>query len=90
MSKSDRRFVIGLMILAGCIRLYRLGYQSLWVDEILTYVVSSPKDSLHIWDYLKYNLHGPLHSFIVYLFQLIDRSDAWLRLPSAIAGVASI
>jgi uncharacterized membrane protein len=89
-SKADRSFVIAMMLLAGCLRLYHLGHQSLWVDEILTYVVSNPKADLNIWDYLKYNLHGPLHSFVVYLFNLMSDSDAWLRLPSAIAGIASI
>ncbi len=90
MSRSERRFVIAMMLLAGCLRLYRLGHQSLWVDEVLTYIVSNPKADLNIWDYLKYNLHGPFHSFVVYLFKLVSSGEAWLRLPSALAGTASI
>ncbi len=86
----DHRFIIAMVILAGILRLYRLGNQSLWIDEIFTFAVSSPKTGLNIWDYLKYNLHGPLHSLIVYLFQLVSKSDAWLRLPSALAGTASV
>jgi mannosyltransferase len=89
-NKADRRFVIAVMLLAALLRIYRLGHQSLWVDEILTYIVSNPKADLNIWDYLKYNLHGPLHSFFVYLFNLVNDGDAWLRLPSAIAGTASV
>ena len=49
-----------------------------------------PKDGLNIWSYLKYNIHGPLHSFVVYLFQLISLNDGWLRIPSALAGAGAV
>ena len=87
---GERRFTIALIVLAVLVRLFRLGYQSLWVDEMLTLAVSTPEEGLNIWSYLQYNVHGPLHSAVVYLFQLVSRNDAWLRLPSAAAGVAGV
>ncbi|NIM19439.1 MAG: hypothetical protein GTO51_03555 [Candidatus Latescibacteria bacterium] len=90
MGRQDRRFIIGVLVLAAFLRLYKIGSQSLWIDEILTYTVSNPKAGLNIWDYLKYNIHGPLHSFVVYLFNLVSNNDSWLRLPSALAGTASV
>ena len=86
----ERAFILALAVGALLLRLYRIGHQSLWVDELLTLEVSVPKDGLNIWSYLKYNIHGPLHSFVVYLFQLVSTNDAWLRLPSALAGVGGV
>jgi mannosyltransferase len=88
--RYERVFIAGLVVGALALRVYRLGDQSLWVDELLTLDVSIPKEGLNIWSYLKYNIHGPLHSFVVYLFQLLGSSDAWLRLPSALAGAAAV
>ena len=86
----DRWCIWAVAALAALVRLYRLGGQSLWIDEIFTFAVSSPKAGLTIWDYLIFNIHGPFHSFIVYLFQLVSREEAWLRLPSAAAGVGAV
>jgi hypothetical protein len=90
MNRKDLRFIILLVTVAFLLRIFKIGSQSLWVDEILTITVSNPLPGYTIWDYLRYNLHGPLHSFVVYLLLLISSSDGWLRLPSAIAGAASI
>jgi len=90
MKRHDRRFAIVLTGVALALRLLRLGNQSLWVDELLTYHMSAPKPGLTITDYVLHNIHGPLHAFIVYLFQLVSSNDAWLRLPSALAGAAGV
>ncbi|MCK4774865.1 MAG: glycosyltransferase family 39 protein, partial [Candidatus Krumholzibacteria bacterium] len=88
--RNERVFLAALIVVAALFRFYRIGAQSLWVDEMLTVSVSIPKDGLNIWSYVKFNIHGPLHSFVVYLFQLVSRGDAWLRLPSALAGVGVV
>ena len=89
-SRHERAFILALFVVALVLRVYRIGHQSLWVDELLTLDVSDPKDGLNIWSYVKYNIHGPLHSFVVYLFQLVSSKDAWLRLPSALAGAGAV
>jgi len=86
----EKRILVCILFAGALLRIYRLGHQSLWVDEILTLSVSDPKPGLTIWDYLKYNIHGPLHSLVVYLFHLVSTSDAWLRLPSALAGIGAV
>jgi hypothetical protein len=88
--RNERLFLVLLVVAAAAIRFYRIGAQSLWVDEMLTLSVSSPKDGLNIWSYLKFNIHGPLHAFVVYLFQLVSASDGWLRVPSALAGAGAV
>jgi len=90
MSGKEKKIIVTILAAAALLRVFRIGRQSLWVDEILTLSVSDPKSGLTIWDYLKFNMHGPLHSFVVYLFNLINSSDGWLRLPSAAAGVAGV
>lgn len=90
MKYGDRFFLPAVVIIALLLRLYRIDGQSLWVDELLTLNVSIPEPGLHIWDYLKYNIHGPLHALVIYFFQLVSRHDGWLRLPSALAGAASV
>jgi uncharacterized membrane protein len=86
----EQAFIVALVVGALLLRVYRIGYQSLWVDELLTLDVSDPKDGLNIWSYVKYNIHGPLHSFTVYLFQAVSSKDAWLRVPSALAGAGAV
>lgn len=88
---NRERFLIALVVAALALRLFRIGVQSLWVDEMLTLLVSNPtKEGLNIWSYLKYNIHGPLHSLFVYLFHFVSMSDGWLRLPSALAGAGAV
>jgi uncharacterized membrane protein len=88
--RKEKLFLLTLFAAALALRLFRIGAQSLWVDEIFTVNVSIPKPGLNIWDYLKYNIHGPLHSAVVYLFHFAGSADAWLRVPSALAGAGAV
>ena len=90
MNKKDGKFVVALVLAAFAFRIFKLGSQSLWVDEIISLGKSIPKPGLDIWDYLKYNIQGPAHSLVVYLVHFVSAGDAWLRLPSAVAGAASV
>ncbi|MFQ5511891.1 MAG: glycosyltransferase family 39 protein [Candidatus Krumholzibacteriia bacterium] len=90
MQKKESAFLLWLLAVSLLLRLYRIHSQSLWVDELLTLNVSVPRPGLNIWDYLKYNIHGPLHSFVVYLFHFVSVHDGWLRVPSVAAGVAGV
>ncbi len=90
MKGKDATFLVPLVLASFVLRVFKIGSQSLWVDEILTLEKTIPKPGLAIWDYLPYNIQGPLHSFVVYCMHLVNGSDAWLRLPSAIAGAAAI
>lgn len=89
-SRRARFFLAGIIVLAAVLRLFRLGHQSLWIDEIMTLIVATPKPGHPILTLLRYNVHGPLHTFVVYLMRFAGEGDAWLRLPSALAGIASV
>jgi 4-amino-4-deoxy-L-arabinose transferase-like glycosyltransferase len=90
MNRKSSRFIVTVVVAALVLRIIRIGSQSLWVDELFTLGKSIPKPGLTIWDYLKYNLQGPVHAFVIYCIHFLSTNDAWLRLPSAVAGAAAV
>ena len=82
--------MIGLIVLAAVVRAIRIGSQSLWIDEIFTLNLADPRGEYPLWMYLIHNIHGPVHAFVVYLFRLFGDNEAWLRVPSALAGVVCV
>lgn len=90
MIKKDARFIAAAVAGALALRLFKLGSQSLWVDEIISINKSIPKPGLGIWDYLQYNIQGPIHSLVIYLIHFVSAGDAWLRVPSALAGAGAV
>ena len=89
---AERRIVHGLLavtLLAAFVRLVDLGWQSLWVDEYLWTVTASMKSIAAI-------VHRPdgYPPTVALLFRALQHAglgaDAWLRLPSALAGALSV
>ncbi len=73
-------------LLALALRLFRLGHQSLWVDEIDTWFASAPTGPLTFADLLV-DRHGPLVSLLLHgWMRAFGDSEFSLRLPFAIAG----
>ena len=69
---------------------YRLGSQSLWIDEILTLGNSGVGTPLHLAD-LADNIHGALYSLVLHVCTRLAGQSEWaLRLPSALFGVALV
>lgn len=90
-SARDPRPLVGaIVLLAAVLRVWHIGAQSVWIDEYLTLEVATPKPGYPLWQLLRHNIHGPLHTFAIYLFSLVSTQDGWLRLPSAIAGTATV
>jgi len=87
---ANRRFIVWVGVAALALRLFRLGHQSLWVDELLTLIVATPKPGYPILQLLAHNVHGPLYTAVVFVFRSISENDLWLRLPSALAGAAAV
>jgi uncharacterized membrane protein len=71
------------------LRYLSLGRQSLWVDEMLTLVNSHIGASMTI-SHLFRNLQGPLVSLLMHFWGGIGSSEAFLRLPFAIAGTLTV
>jgi len=75
---------------AALLRLFRLGHQSLWIDEQFT-LRSAGLPGGFAWRDLLDNVHGPLHSLAVAAAAAVFGTSEWaLRLPSALAGIAFV
>jgi len=75
---------------AAILRLFRLGHQSLWIDEVFTLQsagVGEPWAPARLLG----DIHGPLYSLLIHGWSLLaGDAEGALRLPSAILGVALV
>ena len=70
--------------------MYRVGYQSLWYDEILTFLSSNGTLSHVLFQTeVKTNIL-PLYYLIVHAFLALSDQDMFLRIPSVIFGSLTI
>ncbi|MGH7579603.1 MAG: glycosyltransferase family 39 protein, partial [Gemmatimonadales bacterium] len=73
------------------IRLFRLDFQSLWLDEVLTVQSAALPISRIVFDPEVDRNFPPLHGMLVHLFvRLLGASEIAVRLPSVLAGTISI
>ncbi len=83
-------WVLALLLIAFVLRLYRLSAQSIWVDEMLTLSSSGITAPLHPVDIFD-NLHGPLHSLLIFLWaKVAGQGEFALRFPSVVFSVLSL
>jgi 4-amino-4-deoxy-L-arabinose transferase-like glycosyltransferase len=75
--------------LGGFLRLYCLDFQSLWHDEGIQYYVATQNSISELFHQTR-SFHPPLSFIVNHLFLLIGESDFFLRLPSALFGIASL
>ena len=81
---------IALTTLLGVVlRVFRLGHPSLWVDELLTLQQGSMPGTTLLEQFLD-DVQGPLPMILAAWMGRLSQAEAWLRLPSALAGAASI
>lgn len=84
-------FWVSLVTLLGAVlRLYHLGYKSLWLDEAVIYLNSLggvqeilEKNAIH-------NSAPPAFTFLIHGMIWIGKEEFWLRLPSCLAGILCI
>jgi len=77
-------------LLGAAVRLFRLGHQSLWIDEQFTLAAAGLPGPI-AWRDLLDNVHGPLYTLAVALAATLGGTSEWvLRLPSALAGIATV
>ena len=85
-------FAIGLALiaLAACgLRFTRLGSQSFWIDEVISFawIQEIRRNGLGT---LLHDLHGPLHALVLWMMSGIGTGEAWMRAPSAIASALTV
>lgn len=79
----------GLVLLAAVVRLYHLGYQSLWLDEAISVQDVALKPTLReaLVANARVDTNPPLYNALLHVWCRMGRSETWVRLPSAICGV---
>lgn len=76
--------------MAAVLRLAGLGSQSLWIDEVFTWMSAGGLGPMGRQELLE-NVHGPAFSVAVHLAMRLFGDAEWvLRLPSAIAGILMV
>jgi mannosyltransferase len=88
----ERRFgsILFVLLLSGAVlRFTRLGAQSLWIDEALSYDWIDAIRT-HGIGTLLHDIHGPLQALAIWGTSHVSRDEWWLRVPSAVAGVLAI
>lgn len=88
---SDKYFLllIAITLLGAFLRIYRLGYQSIWLDEGASF--GYIQDTFGgTWVKAIESSQAPLHMVVLHFMTLFSSSEFSLRLPSAIFGTLTI
>ncbi|MEO5989880.1 MAG: glycosyltransferase family 39 protein [Candidatus Eisenbacteria bacterium] len=77
--------------MAALLRFYRLGAQSLWIDEVFTWLsAGGGQPTLTARDLLE-NVHGPLFSLALHAWMRVAGESEWaLRFLPAVAGTLMV
>ncbi len=83
--------IVALVALAVLLRLYHLGFQSLWFDEITTIMFSSGDNIKELLARIATDVHPPLYYLSIHFWtQLFPVTESGLRAFSAVASLASL
>lgn len=92
MRSSYGLLLLIVIFLAAVMRLYGLDTHSLWNDELATWMISdfSTLSEAFTKEIIP-DVHPPGYQVLIYFIErYVGDSEFWLRLPSALAGIASI
>ena len=83
-------WLLGCLALAAALRLFRLGHQSLWIDELISIQLATWATGAEFWRGLLTDIHGPFNSFLLHGWVRLGQGEAWLRLLYVIPAVATV
>lgn len=85
------KYLLIILVIAGAfLRLYNLGYCSLWLDEATTYRISS-QSFVAIWQtVVNGEVNPPLFYWVEHVMLTLGNDEILLRLVSAIFGILTI
>lgn len=86
----DRLLAAALLLLGAALRFWGLGDHSQWYDEMLVTVQASFPLSYILDLCSRVEVHPPFYYLLNKALQALSPSDLMLRLPSALAGTASL
>jgi Dolichyl-phosphate-mannose-protein mannosyltransferase len=82
--------VAALTLVAAALRLYHLDHKSLWLDEAICFWASQadPAEIPQVNGSVRAT--PPLYTFLIHAVSRFGDSEAWLRAPAWLAGVAAV
>jgi len=83
-------WMVGCLLLAAALRLFRIGHQPLWIDEMISLQLATQADGAAFWRGLLTDIHGPFTSALLHGWIRLGDSETWLRTLYAIPAVACI
>jgi uncharacterized membrane protein len=84
------RWLLGCLAVGLALRLFRIGHQNLWIDEMISLQMATWSDNSEFWRGLLRDIHGPLTTVFLRGWLKFGDSEAWMRLLYAIPAVATI
>lgn len=88
--RTWRWFAIAIILLGAALRLYQLGQDSLWLDEIITQQMTQRTVPKMLKLVGTYSAHPPLFYLLAYQNRVLGFSDFAARLTSVAAGILTI
>ncbi|RLC48029.1 MAG: hypothetical protein DRH70_01985 [Candidatus Coatesbacteria bacterium] len=86
MPRSARRPLLLITLIAAALRLYHLGHLSFWYDEAATVILSRNLAQLP----QSLTTSAPLPFVVAHYWDLLGRSELWVRLWAALLGIAIV
>ncbi len=86
--QNDLALLLIILLLGAAVRFIALGHWSFWTDELYTWRLTPQLKILTLG--IPDDQHPPLYYLLFHTMLQIQDNDAWLRLPSALAGWLAI
>jgi hypothetical protein len=83
-------WLLGCLALALGLRVFRLGHQSLWIDELISLQLATWAQGAEFWRGLLTDIHGPFNSLLLHGWIRLGHGEVWLRLLYVIPAVATV
>ncbi len=83
-------WLLALLLAALALRLFRLGAQPFWVDELFTWRQLHPGPGHSFWEQVRDTVQGTLYVVAAWPWRHAAPAEWWLRFPAALAGVAAV
>lgn len=82
--------LLAVLAAAGLARVYGLGREGLWNDEVQS-IVMSRGPLVEVFAAVRSDVHPPLHFLLCWLWQPVAGESTWLwRFPSVLCGLAAV
>jgi len=88
--RLDRAWLLGCLALAAGLRLFRIGHQSLWIDELISLGLATYAGGVEFWSGLLRDIHGPFTSALLHVWTKAGVGEAWMRLLFVVPSVVTV